>query len=64
MFGIFDVRSGSNSEVDARIGEFCFAPINGHSRSGLAGPISARSRHCAAGQPQSAARFIGSEMLG
>ena len=27
-------------------------------------PKSARSRHCAAGQPQSAATFIGSEMLG
>ena len=29
---------GSNSEVDARIGEVCFAPMNGLRQSGLSGP--------------------------
>ena len=36
-----DVRVGSFSEVDARIGEVCFVPINGLRQSGLSGPKSA-----------------------
>jgi hypothetical protein len=36
--------TASNSEVDARIGEVCFAPINGLRQSGLSGPKSANSR--------------------
>jgi hypothetical protein len=35
------VSYGSFSEVDARIGEVCFAPINGLRQSGLSGPKSA-----------------------
>jgi len=31
-------RFGSNCEVDARIGEVCFAPMNGLRQSGLSGP--------------------------
>jgi len=31
-------RFGSNWEVDARIGEVCFAPMNGLRQSGLSGP--------------------------
>ncbi len=34
---------GPFSEVDARIGEVCFAPINGLRQSGLLGPKSAMS---------------------
>ena len=34
----------SFSEVDARIGEVCFAPINGLRESGLSGPKSAKKR--------------------
>jgi hypothetical protein len=37
-----DGRFGSFSEVDARIGEVCFAPINGLRQSGLSGPKSVR----------------------
>src|SRR5437899_1927502 len=33
------------SEVDARIGKVCFAPINGLRQSGLSGPKSANSGH-------------------
>jgi hypothetical protein len=36
-----NVSCGSFSEVDARIGEVCFAPINGLRPSGLSGPKSA-----------------------
>ena len=36
-----DSRFGSFSEVDARIGEVCFAPINGLRQSGLSGPFRA-----------------------
>ena len=34
-------QMGSFSEVDARIGEVCFAPVNGLRQSGLSGPKSA-----------------------
>jgi hypothetical protein len=37
------VAVGSFSEVDARIGEVCFAPVNGLRQSGLSGPKSANS---------------------
>jgi len=36
-------EKGPFSEVDARIGEVCFAPINGLRQSGLSGPKSANS---------------------
>jgi hypothetical protein len=36
-----DVRDGSFAEVDTRIGEVCFAPINGLRQSGLSGPKNA-----------------------
>jgi hypothetical protein len=36
-----DVSFGSFSEVDTRIGEVCFAPINGLRQPGLSGPKSA-----------------------
>jgi hypothetical protein len=41
-------QMGSFSEVDARIGEVCFAPVNGLRQSGLSGPKSATSglMHC------------------
>ena len=38
-------EKGPFSEVDARIGEVCFAPINGLRQSGLSGPKSANKRH-------------------
>jgi hypothetical protein len=38
--GVF-TQSGSFSEVATRIGEVCFAPINGLRQSGLSGPKSA-----------------------
>jgi hypothetical protein len=42
--GVF-TQSGSFSEVATRIGEVCFAPINGLRQSGLSDPKSARNRH-------------------
>jgi hypothetical protein len=43
-------QPGSFSEVDARIGEGCFAPINRLRQSGLSGPKSARN---GSGRPHS-----------
>jgi hypothetical protein len=40
-----DVRFVPFSEVDARIGEVCFAPINGFRQLGLSGPKSAKRGH-------------------
>jgi hypothetical protein len=40
-----DVSVGSISEVDARNGEVCFTPMNGHRPHGRSLPKSARRRH-------------------
>jgi hypothetical protein len=47
MSGYAQVRSESFSEVDARIGELCFAPINGLRQSGVSSPKSATFGHVA-----------------
>jgi hypothetical protein len=44
-----NVSCGSFLEVDARLGEVCFAPISGLPQSSLSGPKSATSGH----RPQS-----------
>jgi hypothetical protein len=43
--GFREACFGSVLEVDAHIGEVCFAPINGLRHSSLSGPLSARLRH-------------------
>lgn len=44
-FRVLVTQPGSFSEVDARIGEVCFAPINGLPQPSLSGPKSAGRRN-------------------